>query len=168
MDKVNDTHEDSDSLLHNKTSHTQCLFQFQNPRWSSSYKIFDGKEVCTHTCTHTHTHTQRQTLITENTKTMYPLHTSYVRGIKSRGHGQTVKTALGFPFCHTEFTPNFWTEIPEQIVQIWIKLFQRSIWIVSHAAITDKHHHVFDAQLLQNLGELQHGVKLSKYFRQMW
>ena len=45
-----------------------CI-KFQNPRFSSSWEIFDEKKSLH---THTNTHT-----ITEKTKTMYPLYTSY-------------------------------------------------------------------------------------------
>ena len=60
--------------------------KFQNPRFSSSWEIFDTKKVYTHTHTHTHTHihthththTQTHThtnIVTEKTKN------SYTRGI---------------------------------------------------------------------------------------
>ena len=34
--KGNDKHEDADSVLHNTTSHIQCLYQISNHRCSSS------------------------------------------------------------------------------------------------------------------------------------
>ena len=58
-----------DSLIQNTTYHTQCLYQFQNPRSSSCSEIFDEKKSL-----HTHKHT-------EKAKTIYPLYTSYTGGI---------------------------------------------------------------------------------------
>ena len=39
--KGNDKQQHADSLLHNTTSHTQHLYQFQNPRRSNCWEIFD-------------------------------------------------------------------------------------------------------------------------------
>ena len=50
--------------------------KFQNPTFSSSWEIFDEKKVYTQTHTHIHTH-----IVTEKTKTIYPLYTSYTTGI---------------------------------------------------------------------------------------
>ena len=47
--------------------------KFQNPRFSSSWENL-------HTHTHTHTHTQTN-IVTEKTKSIYPLYTSYTGGI---------------------------------------------------------------------------------------
>ena len=44
---------------------------FQNPRFSSSWEIFDEKKKFTHTHTN---------IVTEKTKTIYPLYTSYRGG----------------------------------------------------------------------------------------
>ena len=41
--KKTDKHEDADSLLHNTTSHSQCLYQIQNPSLSSCWEICDEK-----------------------------------------------------------------------------------------------------------------------------
>ena len=58
MNKGNDKQEEADSLLHNTTSYTQHLYQISNPRFSSSWEIFDEKKsLHTHTHTHKHTHT---------------------------------------------------------------------------------------------------------------
>ena len=46
--------------------------KFQNPRFSSSCKIFDEKKKFTHT---------HANIVTEKTKTIYPLYTSYTGGI---------------------------------------------------------------------------------------
>ena len=40
----NDKQEEADSLLHNTTSYTQHLYLISNPRFSSSWEIFDEKE----------------------------------------------------------------------------------------------------------------------------
>ena len=37
----------ADSLLHSTTCHTQCLYQFHNPKSSSSREIFDEKNKFT-------------------------------------------------------------------------------------------------------------------------
>ena len=50
---------------------TKLCTKFQDPRSSSSCKIFDRKKVYTHTNTRT-----------EKAKTIYPLYTSYTGGIK--------------------------------------------------------------------------------------
>ena len=53
--------------------------KFQNPRFSSSWEILlMKKNVYIHTHQHTHTHTR---IVTEKTKTIYPLYTSYTGGI---------------------------------------------------------------------------------------
>ena len=49
--------------------------KFQNPRRISSWEIFDERRKSLHTHTYT---------ITEKTKTIYPLYTSYARGIIKR------------------------------------------------------------------------------------
>ena len=47
--------------------------KFQNPRFSSSWEIFDEKKSL-----HTHPYTN---IVTEKTKTIYPLYTSYTEDI---------------------------------------------------------------------------------------
>ena len=44
--KRKDMHEDADSLLHDTRSRTQSSTKFQNPRYSSSWEIFDEKFYC--------------------------------------------------------------------------------------------------------------------------
>ena len=69
--KGNDKQEEADSLLHNTTSYTQHLYKIANPRFSSSWEIFDAKKRL-------HTHAK---IVTEKTKTIYPLYTLYTGGI---------------------------------------------------------------------------------------
>ena len=63
-----------DSLLHNTTSHTQCLYQISKLLSSAAPEKSLLEKQGLHKGTHTN-------IVTEKTKSIFPLYTSYARGI---------------------------------------------------------------------------------------
>ena len=60
-------------------THTHTYTHTHRHRHRHTYTHTDT-DTQTHTHTHTHTHTQKN-IVAEKTKTIYPLYTSYTRGI---------------------------------------------------------------------------------------
>ena len=72
--------------------------KFQNPRFSISWEIFDERKF---TLTHTHTKKKKKkkkkkNIVTEKTKTIYPLYTSYTGDISRVSYSGMKKTLKQF------------------------------------------------------------------------
>ena len=77
--KGNDKQEDADSLLNNtKTITPNVCTEFQNPRYSSSWEIFDERKKYTQTDKQTYGHTDKHYYGKD--ENYNPLYTSYAGG----------------------------------------------------------------------------------------